>query len=207
MMTRLPSITCFFSWWERTPCMGLQLNSEATLAKASVTDEFFLPTCTKRTAASAAFHAAMMTSARLSSTVSLPTMMVFAAAAMKPSMWQAMSTLATSPAFSCLDSPFRGEKWPTSSFTEMHVGKATPFSIFRPFSFLLNSLPVSSSMILSPISHSVAMSASSTHASITFCRALFTMSPAARYFVVTSGLLRSLISSFSDSSDIANVCA
>mmetsp|Transcript_19676 Transcript_19676/g.53497 ORF Transcript_19676/g.53497 Transcript_19676/m.53497 type:complete len:207 (+) Transcript_19676:311-931(+) len=206
MMTLLPSMTCFFSWWESTPCIGLQLNSAATLPKASVTAVFVLPTCTKRTAASAAFHAAMTTSARLSSTTSPPTTIVLAAAAMKPSMWQAMSTLAKSPAFSGLDSPFMGEKCPTNSFTEMHVGKAMPFSILRPFSFLLKSLPVSSSMILSPISHNVAMSASATQASTTFNKALFTMSPAARYFVVTSGLLRSLISSVSDSlSDIADV--
>lgn len=84
------------------------------------------------------------------------------------------------------------------------MGKATPFSIFFPsLSFLLYSFPVSSSMILSPISQSITTSASGTQASTTFWSALFTISPAARYLVVTSGLDRSLISSFSDSSDMA----
>lgn len=76
MMVRFPSITCFFSWWERTPCIGFTLKSSAIFAKASVTWEFLLPTCTRRRAASAAFQAAMMTSAFLSVTFSPPTMIV-----------------------------------------------------------------------------------------------------------------------------------
>mmetsp|Transcript_63079 Transcript_63079/g.118071 ORF Transcript_63079/g.118071 Transcript_63079/m.118071 type:complete len:211 (-) Transcript_63079:64-696(-) len=204
MMVRFPSMTCFFSWCDNTPCMGLTLKSSAIFANASVTCVFLLPTCTSRSAASAAFQAAMMTSAGFPVTLSPPTTTVCAAAAMKPSIWHARSILATSPAFSCLDSPRRGLKCPTISFTEMHVGKAEPFSIFLPsLSFLLYSFAVSSSTILSPMSHSMTMSASGTQASTTFCSALFTMSPAARYFVVTSGLERSLTSSVSDSlSDI-----
>ena len=82
------------------PSTGLQSQVVAILSTASVTAQFLFPTFTRRIAASAAVHAALITSAFLpvtGSAAEAPTTSVSALTAAKPSMCAPTCSLTTSP--------------------------------------------------------------------------------------------------------------